>query len=724
VARRVFPSEASREVKSVDSSGYFKTSKLRSATYYVDPDPTAEPTPSMLTTLADVRSPAGVPYADGTVTIDAYSMLPLMQGPDGSPPPDSLLVVVGNGPPWRVYAREDERLDELVAAVDDAVASTAADATSKVSAHAGAADPHSDRAYADAILANAAVVLPASNGTDDTTVVNAILAASAGKRVVGRHGQTYLMTAPPVVHSGSTLDMYGCTVTIKAGSNTNLLINRAVQTVRRVTDAATTSASQTITSATAAFTAGDVGKTIVVHGAGPAGALLTTTVSAVTNGTTATLTAAASTTTSGTYAAVGNRDANITIRGGVWNRISPNGGSNGWDLHCFRLRHIDGLLVENVTITSGAGKYAVSVGDITDAKIRDVTLSAFSDGIHIQGPAYRTHVAQIRGTTADDTVAITPRDWAAYDEVFGHVEDTLIEDVTATSTAACLVKVLGGSPATAVRRTRVCRVSGSAAINPVIVGDDTAQANTTGGQVDDISIEDVKAAGASSQPVIKLNGRNMSRISVDKVEFDNAAATAPVVNYAPTAVATLDSLIIGRIRVKSIGATPIVRDDLQGTISRLLVDGVDVGATVSGAQIVQVRTLVTDLIIRNVMGSLTGSTNVLHLNGSDTTAQVTRCTIDGVHIVGTGGSIVNAVTATHVLPRIEMANIEFSGVSWLTDLATTTELHLNNITTVSPGAGVMNVRATAAITVRGAGLNLALGAQNIAVAGGVRLSFL
>jgi hypothetical protein len=135
----VFPSEASREVKSVDSSGYFKTSKLRSATYYVDPDPTAEPTPSMLTTLADVRSPAGVPYADGTVTIDAYSMLPLMQGPDGSPPPDSLLVVVGNGPPWRVYAREDERLDELAAAVDDAVASAAADAAVKASAAQSAA---------------------------------------------------------------------------------------------------------------------------------------------------------------------------------------------------------------------------------------------------------------------------------------------------------------------------------------------------------------------------------------------------------------------------------------------------------------------------------------------------------------------------------------------------------------------------------------------------------
>lgn len=119
MARLIGPSEASREVKTIvttsgSTRGLFKSKALRPATYYVDPDPTATPTPGMLTTLADVRTMAGVAYADSTVTIDAYSMLPEMQFPDGV---DSLLVVVDNGPPWRVYAREDDRLDALNTAV-------------------------------------------------------------------------------------------------------------------------------------------------------------------------------------------------------------------------------------------------------------------------------------------------------------------------------------------------------------------------------------------------------------------------------------------------------------------------------------------------------------------------------------------------------------------------------------------------------------------------------
>lgn len=119
MARLIGPSEASREVKTiVTSSGVtkdlFKSKAGRPAKYFVDPDPTVEPTPSMLVTPADIRSLAGVPYADSTVTIDAYSMLPPMQFPDGV---DSLLIQIDGGPPWRVYAREDDQFDALEAAV-------------------------------------------------------------------------------------------------------------------------------------------------------------------------------------------------------------------------------------------------------------------------------------------------------------------------------------------------------------------------------------------------------------------------------------------------------------------------------------------------------------------------------------------------------------------------------------------------------------------------------
>jgi hypothetical protein len=67
---------------------------------------------------------------------------------------------------------------------------------------------------------------------------------------------------------------------------------------RVVTDAAMTSGSATLTSATAAFTSGDVGKYVMVTGAGTSGAPLYGTVSSYTNSTTVTLSLNAATTVS------------------------------------------------------------------------------------------------------------------------------------------------------------------------------------------------------------------------------------------------------------------------------------------------------------------------------------------------------------------------------------------------------------------------------------------
>lgn len=68
--------------------------------------------------------------------------------------------------------------------------------------------------------------LPLSNGEDDTAAINAVLASVTGPTVVrGVPGENYLISAPLVVRSSTTLDMTHCTVTQKPGSNTNSLRN-------------------------------------------------------------------------------------------------------------------------------------------------------------------------------------------------------------------------------------------------------------------------------------------------------------------------------------------------------------------------------------------------------------------------------------------------------------------------------------------------------------------
>jgi putative cofactor-binding repeat protein len=77
---------------------------------------------------------------------------------------------------------------------------------------------------------------------------------------------------------------------------------------RRVTDGAITSGQATLTSATAAFTAADVGKLCYVAGAGAAAAQMATTISAYVNATTVTLAANASTTVSAAAVDYGTDD--------------------------------------------------------------------------------------------------------------------------------------------------------------------------------------------------------------------------------------------------------------------------------------------------------------------------------------------------------------------------------------------------------------------------------
>jgi len=136
-----------------------------------------------------------------------------------------------------------------------------------------------------------------SSGTDDTAAINALLAANLN--VKGLPGQTYIISTPLIIRSGSTLDMTGCTINLKAGSNCQMIYNQAYTAARRLVDGAITAAATTLTSATATFVAGDVGKTVFIWGAGQQGEILRTTITARTNGTTVTVADAALSTVTG-----------------------------------------------------------------------------------------------------------------------------------------------------------------------------------------------------------------------------------------------------------------------------------------------------------------------------------------------------------------------------------------------------------------------------------------
>jgi len=70
-----------------------------------------------------------------------------------------------------------------------------------------------------------------ASGTDDTAAINAAITSAATfavGRVFGKPGEAYQISAPIVVRGGTELDMTGCTITLKSGSNCNMVKNAAL----------------------------------------------------------------------------------------------------------------------------------------------------------------------------------------------------------------------------------------------------------------------------------------------------------------------------------------------------------------------------------------------------------------------------------------------------------------------------------------------------------------
>lgn len=157
MARLIGPDEASRTVFLTTGSNKGKASAQgMSVPLYAD---------LALTTPADVRSTtdqviAGTPP---TVTVDAYSQIPLIKYPDGA---DVVYTSINGGPPTPLYARTDERIDAVATAVTAAqsTADTAGAAAAAAQSAAAAAQSAAAAAQSVAAAAQSSASAAAANG--------------------------------------------------------------------------------------------------------------------------------------------------------------------------------------------------------------------------------------------------------------------------------------------------------------------------------------------------------------------------------------------------------------------------------------------------------------------------------------------------------------------------------------------------------------------------------
>jgi hypothetical protein len=462
-----------------------------------------------------------------------------------------------------------------------------------------------------------------SNGTDDATHLNTLLdtARTAGGGLVkGLPGQTYHLSAPLIVGSNTTLDMTGCIIKVNDGVAINHIQNRAVATSQRtLSGCSITSGATSLTCATGAFAAADVGRSVYVAGAGPSAAVLCAKVSSVTSATVVVLTVAAQTTVTTATATVYDRDSNITVTGGIWDRAGGISGAAGPVQHLLRFRRVDGLTIRNVKVKSIVGKFGVNPGDVTNVCIDnvhcDLSSSIGNSGVQVGGPAERVSISRVYGTTSDDLVALTARDYPSYEDTIGDMTGVTIDGVYPNQ-AMCAVKIAGGT-GTKYRGIAVRNVFGSTFQAPIRIWDDTASPGPT--DIDGLTVQDVRVAAPDDG-----SGKNYSVFEI----------TASVIGTMTVRNITWDfASTVPRIIDVSTG----------GNIRHLVVEGVDVLLGTASVPI-GIHGTVNTLTVRAVTGR--GAATYTPLVLVDTTATVGKIEVEDSSYTGGGNSSILDIYAT------------------------------------------------------------------------------
>ncbi|HQW90179.1 MAG TPA: GDSL-type esterase/lipase family protein, partial [Nitrospira sp.] len=411
---------------------------------------------------------------------------------------------------------------------------------------------------AKADAANAAVVpLPAATGTNDTTAIQAILTANPGKRIAGRPGSSYRISAPLVIASGTTLDMTGCTVTLIAGSNCRMIQNAAL---------------------------------------------------------------------SGS----GARDTDITIRGGYWDR-GTNGGTTSNDQHSIVFHRADRVSVSDVRFSAtGPCKYSIYLVDVNVASVARCDISSTSDGVHVTGPSSDITVRDITGTTDDDMVSFTGRDYPNYELTAGggNITNVVVDNVNQNSVGATnAVKLLSGAAMTlsdvSVRNVTIGAAAGAA----VSILSDPVQASTVGGTIRNVSIDGVRCGSTSAVDVAHpaVNGLSISNVAMTA----NTAGRAISFNQAGT---TVTDVVIDKLSVVSGYTRPMIHFGSGATVTSLKVSNVN-APLAAGGYVLSSSGTTGHIQMQNI--TLSGGS----LGYLDASSVHPVIAIDNLHITPPGGGL-------------------------------------------------------------------------------------
>lgn len=600
--------------------------------------------------------------------------------------------------PGSLATAGSEAFTTAAVAAHAALTSGAHAATAVTVADAGGLFTSTTVETALAELATNRVTLQASNGVDDSAQINGALAAFTGT-ISGKIGESYLISTPLIIRSGTTLDMTGCSITLKAGSNCNMVQNTAVATTNRsVVDAAISVGSSTLTSSSASFTSADAGRSVVVAGAldsagNDANGPLCATIRSVSSSTTATISKSATATVSGAAAAIYDRDSDITVVGGTWDRGSNSG--VGVNNHSLRFRRVDRLTVKGARFLSSSGKYAVSIGSCTNSICDSLNFSTSSDGVHVVD-CVGGYVKNVSGTTGDDMVAFTCREggvFSVYEDVAGNIADFVVDGVFCDGSLTAF-KFLAGA-GTTIRGCTVRNIRGTTTNSIGILLNNTAADGTVDpSDIGGILVEDVDVSPGSYC-------FQLSSTATRDVKFREIACRSSVSRIF-TSSGTHETLDIDGVTVAA--ATNIVLFLTGGTIRQAAIRNLRSYGSLTGVLGVWVQGSATieELSVKGVRMHKASNGDALIYNSAGT---ISRLNVDDVIFSG-GGRILRVESgAASTTTYANISNVSLSTGWDLAQIAKPVELSLSNVRVdaIDSGALVKLIGPSASLVVRSGG---------------------
>lgn len=563
-------------------------------------------------------------------------------------------------------------------------------------------------------------ISPASSASANTSAINSALTAAlnAGGGTLGIIAPgTYSINAPLVIGSNTTLTLAdGVVISLAASSNCHMIENSAVTAQRTVTDAAITIGTTALSSATAAFTSGDVGRTVSIAGAGGGtGGLgpLTAEITAIVSGTQATISVAAHKTVSGASCPIYNRDRNIRVIGGKWDRGTNSG--SGANAHSAYFRHVDGLEFEANEFVSTGGKYCVSLGSVTNFRCGVGLFDGASDGIHVTGPATRGVITRAAGATDDDMVAFTCGDYSMYADVAGDITNITVRSLYPNGAKQAL-KILAGAGWLADNIIVEGTVAGTCYNNGVWVGDDTGNPETTGGSYGKIDLGSIKVitGGSSYYPLVlpapaarhirvaitqqagpataSISLQSTSTAQIDHLDVHSSVWTAALLS---TVISPISSgITIERLTVENCVQTVGSLMALGGaTVTKLSVVGHRASVPASTYLVLLSSGTLSNVDLINCVLTSSSSTRYIHQIGGT----LTNVTVSGGSI--SGGN--NLVTPTAGVD-LTLTGVKLSSLSRIIgDVRGASVVRLNNPAMASIGLAAFYVNTGGSLTMHG-----------------------